>query len=199
MSSAAPDSSPPPPASPDRVYSPDARTGTMLMTSRTACDAHALDASCSPNPWSAGALTPVNLYATYDQPARAVNPGRRGYIYRHEGRVVGFVVFDVGLTAIHLQRIVVAPEFRRQGIARQLVDRLLAFTLAMRRASTVADAPAFIAIVPERELTAQLAFRALGFRAVETLHSRVNDGDSEYLFRFDFSGLESDTGRELLG
>lgn len=95
-----------------------------------------------------------------------------------QGRVVGFVLYELTKTRIHLLHIGVAAAERTQNVGRQLVQKLIG-KLGVRRRSRIQCG------VPERNLDAQLFFRRLGFRA-ESIRRRLDAERQEdvYLMRY---------------
>ncbi|MDO5554066.1 MAG: ribosomal protein S18-alanine N-acetyltransferase [Planctomycetia bacterium] len=81
-----------------------------------------------------------------------------GMVALYEGRIVGFMVYEVGKRRIELISLAIAPEEQRRGTGRALVMRLIRKLRANRRTKISVT-------VRERNLQAQLFFRELGFRA----------------------------------
>ena len=100
----------------------------------------ALEAATFTNPW------PREMLAR----ALASSPATRLYVLRNaHGRVVGFCLCWVVLDELHVNTIAVAPELRRQGLARRLMSHVLAdaaaagarrATLEVRRSNRAAIA-----------------------------------------------------------
>jgi ribosomal-protein-alanine N-acetyltransferase len=101
-------------------------------------------------------------------------------------RIVGFMIYELHRTRIHVLDFATHPEFRRQGIGRQMVTKL-AGKLSSQRRNRIA------LFVRETNLAAQLFFRIVGFRAVEVLREHFGDtGEDAYamLYHLDESVLE---------
>lgn len=77
--------------------------------------------------------------------------------------VVGFVVYELHEDRLHLLRLAVSPERRRQGVGMQMIAKLVGKLHGHRRDRLTLD-------VPEECLSAQLWLRALGVRAVSVDH-----------------------------
>jgi [ribosomal protein S18]-alanine N-acetyltransferase len=75
-----------------------------------------------------------------------------------EDRIVGHMVYTLHKKRLELVRLVVAPEFRRRGVGRQLVAKLLGKLDSHRR-------PKLVAHVDERDLDVCLLFRECGLIA----------------------------------
>ncbi len=91
--------------------------------------------------------------------------------------VLGFVVSDYGTDATQLLDFAVAPEYRRQGVGRAMIERLAAGLSPKKRRRIIAN-------VGERNLAGHLFFRAVGFRAVEILPEWFED-PHETAYRFE--------------
>lgn len=85
-----------------------------------------------------------------------------GMVAEYQGRVVGFMIYEVPKNRIHLLNIATAPDFQRHGIARQMVQKLVGKLIHQRRTRIALE-------VRETNLSALVFFRALGFRAVAVL------------------------------
>lgn len=73
-------------------------------------------------------------------------------------RLVGYLVYESATGYFRILNLAVDPEFRRQGVAWQLVRQLLS------QAGQVAGGFSVKVVVEEENLTAQQFFRASGFR-----------------------------------
>jgi [ribosomal protein S18]-alanine N-acetyltransferase len=91
-----------------------------------------------------------------------------GMVAECEDRVVGFMVYELHKTRIHVLNFAVAPDMRRFGVGSQMLAKLTA-KLSMQRRSRI------ILEVRETNLGAQLFFRENGFRAISVLHSYYAD------------------------
>jgi [ribosomal protein S18]-alanine N-acetyltransferase len=91
-----------------------------------------------------------------------------GMVAEHEDRVVGFMIYELHKTRIHVLNFAVADGYRRRGVGSQMVAKLSAKLSAERRSRIVLE-------VRETNLSAQIFFRENGFRAVSVLHSYYAD------------------------
>jgi ribosomal-protein-alanine N-acetyltransferase len=91
-----------------------------------------------------------------------------GMVAEHEGRIVGFMVYELHKTQIHVLNFAVAPELRRHGIGSQMLAKLSSKLSSERRTRIVLE-------VRETNLAAQLFFRAAGFRAISVLREFYED------------------------
>ena len=91
-----------------------------------------------------------------------------GMVAEHEDLVVGFMVYELHKSRIHILNFGVGSDYRRLGVGTQMVDKLLAKLSAQRRNRLMLE-------VRETNLPAQLFFRENGFRAVAVLKDYYED------------------------
>lgn len=104
-----------------------------------------------------------------------------GMVAEYEGRVVGFMIYEVPKNRIHLLNIATAPDFQRQGVARQMVQKLVGKLANQRRSRIVLE-------VRETNLPALVFFRSLGFRAVIVLKNFYDEMDEDaYVMQYRLS------------
>lgn len=85
-----------------------------------------------------------------------------GMVAEHENRVVGFMIYELPKNRIHLLNIATAGEFRRRGVASQMLRKLVGKLVNQRRSRVTLE-------VRETNLAAQLFFRSQGFLATSVL------------------------------
>jgi ribosomal-protein-alanine N-acetyltransferase len=101
-----------------------------------------------------------------------------GMVAEYDQRVVGFMIYELNKTRIHVLNFAVARDYRRLGVGRQMVSKLIAKLSSQRRTRVALE-------VRERNLPAQLFFRAGGFRAVSVLRNFYQDTPEDaYLMQF---------------
>lgn len=101
-----------------------------------------------------------------------------GMVAEHEDRVVGFMIYELQKTRIHVLNFAVAADCRRSGVGSQMVAKLVAKLSLQRRTRIVLE-------IRETNLAAQLFFRENGFRAVAVLHNFYDDTPEDaYLMQF---------------
>ncbi len=101
-----------------------------------------------------------------------------GMVAEHGERVVGFMIYELHKTRLHILNFAVAPEFRHRGVGRQMIEKLLGKLSSQRRVRITLE-------VRETNLAAQLFFKAAGFRAVTVLRSYYEDSPEDaYLMQF---------------
>lgn len=79
-----------------------------------------------------------------------------------DDRVVGFVIYELYKSRIHLLNMAVAANCRRRGVGRAMVEKLVHKLSKQRRRRLVLE-------VRETNLPAQQFYRAMGFRATSVL------------------------------
>jgi len=91
-----------------------------------------------------------------------------GMVAEYEDRVVGFMIYELHKSRIHILNFAVADDYRRRGVGSQMVAKLIAKLSSQRRNRILLE-------VRETNLAAQLFFRENGFRAVSVLRSYYED------------------------
>ncbi|WP_169979618.1 ribosomal protein S18-alanine N-acetyltransferase [Tautonia rosea] len=93
-------------------------------------------------------------------------------------RVVGFMIYELHKSRLQVLNLAVAPEFRRMGVGRQMVAKLVGKLSSHRRTKILLQ-------TRESNLSAQLYFRALDFRAVEVVREAYEDtGEDAYVLQY---------------
>ena len=101
-----------------------------------------------------------------------------GMVVELDDRVVGFMVYELSKTRLHMLNFAVAPEFRRFGVGSQMIRKLIGKLSAQRRSRIMLE-------VRETNLAAQLFFRENGFRAVSVLREYYEDTPEDaYLMQY---------------
>ncbi len=91
-----------------------------------------------------------------------------GMIAEYEDHVVGFMIYELHKTKIHVLNFAVAPAFRHRGVGSQMVAKLIAKLSTQRRSRVMLE-------VRETNLAAQVFFRSNGFRAISVLRNFYDD------------------------
>ncbi len=101
-----------------------------------------------------------------------------GMVVEHDERVVGFMVYELNKTRLHMLNFAVSPKYRRRGVGSQMIGKLIGKLSAQRRSRIILE-------VRETNLTAQLFFRDNGFRAVSVLRNYYEDTPEDaYLMQY---------------
>lgn len=113
-----------------------------------------------------------------------------GMVAEHDDRVVGFMIYELHKTKLHVLNFAVAPECRRVGIGTQMVHKLVGKLSSHRRTKITLA-------VRESNLAAQLFFRGQGFQATRVLREYYEDsGEDAYLMHHTISEFADDDGDE---
>jgi ribosomal-protein-alanine N-acetyltransferase len=101
-----------------------------------------------------------------------------GMVAEHAERVVGFMIYELHKTRLHILNFSVAADVRRRGVGQQMIEKLLGKLSSQRRTRITLE-------VRETNLAAQLFFRNSGFRATSVLHEFYDDSPEDaYLMQY---------------
>ena len=96
-------------------------------------------------------------------------------------KVVGFMIYELHKSKLHILNFAVHPEYRRRQIGTQMVDKLLSKLSSHRRTRITLE-------VRETNLNSQLFFRDAGFRAVRVLREFYEDtAEDAYLMQYRYT------------
>jgi [ribosomal protein S18]-alanine N-acetyltransferase len=105
-------------------------------------------------------------------------------------KVVGFMIYELHKSKLHILNFAVSPACRRAGIGNQMVAKLISKLSSHRRTRITLE-------VRETNLAAQLFFRAQGFRALRVLRAYYEDsGEDAFLMQYRFAGDTSEDDDE---
>jgi ribosomal-protein-alanine N-acetyltransferase len=109
-----------------------------------------------------------------------------GMVADCDDKVVGFMVYELHKTRLHILNFAVGRDCRRKGIGRKMASKLVGKLSAQRRTRIVLE-------VRETNLDAQIFFRSQGFRAVNVLRDFYEDTTEDaYLMQFRYRPNESE-------
>jgi [ribosomal protein S18]-alanine N-acetyltransferase len=101
-----------------------------------------------------------------------------GMVAEHDHRILGFMIYELHKSRLHILNFAVDEEARRLGVGTQMVLRLVDKLSQQRRSEILLE-------VRERNLEAQLFFKKQGFRAVSVLRRHYDDTDEDaYIMQF---------------
>jgi ribosomal-protein-alanine N-acetyltransferase len=110
-----------------------------------------------------------------------------GMVAEQGDKVIGFMIYELHKTRLHILNFAVHPAFRRHGVGSQMVSKLIGKLSSHRRTRITLE-------VRETNLAAQLFFRALDFKAVRVLRGYYEDsGEDAFLMHYSLTG---DTGED---
>jgi ribosomal-protein-alanine N-acetyltransferase len=91
-----------------------------------------------------------------------------GMVAEHDDQIVGFMIYELHRTRLHVLNFAVARAYRRLGVGGQMIAKLTSKLSHQRRSRILLE-------VRETNLPAQLFFRQCGFRAVSVLRDFYED------------------------
>ena len=110
-----------------------------------------------------------------------------GMVAEHEDRVVGFMIYELHKTELHVLNFAVGSSMRRRRIGAQMIAKLASKLSNQRRTRIVLE-------VRETNLAAQVFFRNHGFRAVSVLRGFYDDTPEDaYMMEYWHSVEEGET------
>ena len=113
-----------------------------------------------------------------------------GMVAEHDDRVLGFMIYELHKTKLHVLNFAVAPDHRRNGIGTQMVMKLVGKLSSHRRTKITLA-------VRESNLPAQIFFRGQAFKATRVLRSYYDDsGEDAYLMQFRIADIVDDEEEE---
>ena len=109
-----------------------------------------------------------------------------GMVAEHDDRVVGFMIYELHKTKLHILNFAVGAECRRRSVASQMVGKLIGKLSGQRRTRILLE-------VRETNLAAQLFFRSRSFRAVTVLRDFYDDTTEDaYVMQFRYRPAETE-------
>jgi len=102
-----------------------------------------------------------------------------GMVAEREGKVVGYVVYELHRKHMEILNLAVDPDTLRSGVGSVIVQKLVGKLQPQRRNR-------ICTFVRETNLQAQQFFRAVGFRATRVHHDYYTDGKHEDAYQMDF-------------
>lgn len=106
-----------------------------------------------------------------------------GMVAEHNHRIVGFMIYELHKSRLHILNFAVAPEARRSGIGSQMVLRLIDKLSQQRRSEILIE-------IREGDLDAQLFFKEQNFKAVCVLRRHFDDTEEDaYIMQFRLNAI----------
>ena len=101
-----------------------------------------------------------------------------GMVAEHGERVVGFMIYELHKTRLHILNFAVAENMRHRGVGSQMAQKLISKLSSQRRTRITLE-------VRETNLPAQMFFKEVGFRATSVLRSYYEDSPEDaYVMQF---------------
>ncbi len=102
-----------------------------------------------------------------------------GMVAEHGENVVGFMIYELLKTRLHILNFAVGADARRHGVGDQMIGKLIGKLSSQRRTQITLE-------VRETNLAAQLFFKNAGFKAVSVLRNFYDDSPEDaYQMHFD--------------
>lgn len=115
-----------------------------------------------------------------------------GMVAEQGDRVVGFMIYELHKTRLHILNFAVAEDLRRYGVGTQMIDKLVNKLSSQRRTQITLE-------VRETNLPAQIFFRENGFRAVAVLRDFYDDTPEDaYVMEYRLHYEEEDVAAMIL-
>src|SRR5437667_4203591 len=109
-----------------------------------------------------------------------------GMVAERGEKVVGFMIYELHKSKLHILNFAVAPSCRRQAVGSQMVAKLISKLSSHRRTKITLE-------VRETNLSAQLFFRTQGFKAIRVLRAYYEDsGEDAFLMQYRLSDDNGD-------
>jgi len=101
-----------------------------------------------------------------------------GMVAEHDERIVGYMIYELHKSRLHVLNFAVDPSFRRRGVGAQMIQKLTSKLSAQRRYRILLE-------VRETNLAAQVFFRDMDFRAISLLRDFYEDSaEDAYLMQY---------------
>lgn len=101
-----------------------------------------------------------------------------GMVAEHKEKIVGYMIYELHKNRLHILNFAVHPDCVRQGVGSAMVRRLVGKLTPTRRSRIMLE-------IREKNLAAQMFFKAQGFRAISLLRDFYEDTPEDaYLFQF---------------
>ncbi len=123
-----------------------------------------------------------------------------GMVAERNDRIVGFMIYELLQSQLHVMSFCVAPWARRQGVGSRMVEKLTRKLSQQRRQEISLE-------IRETNLSGQLFFRNQGFAANAVIRDHYQDTDEDaYVMKFQLrqtecedEGIRGSLGRRNLG
>lgn len=108
-----------------------------------------------------------------------------GMVAEQGERVVGFMIYELHKSKLHILNFAVHPDYRRCGVGAQMAEKLMSKLSSHRRTRVVLE-------LRETNLDAQLFFRSVGFRATGVTREFYSDsGEDAYVMVYRLESPEA--------
>jgi ribosomal-protein-alanine N-acetyltransferase len=115
-----------------------------------------------------------------------------GMVAEQGEKVVGFMIYELHKSKLHILNFAVHPSWRRMAVGCQMVSKLVSKLSSHRRTRITLE-------VRETNLPAQLFFRKQEFRAIRVLRAYYEDsGEDAFLMQYRFADDSGDDFEETV-
>src|SRR5262249_2168478 len=115
-----------------------------------------------------------------------------GMVAEQGEKVIGFMIYELHKSKLHILNFAVAPGYRRLGVGAQMVAKLISKLSNQRRTRISLE-------VRETNLAAQLFFRGQGFRAMRVMRGYYEDtGEDAFIMQYRFAGDTSEDHEDVV-
>lgn len=143
------------------------RSRISWMIRRDMAEVQQIEDSSFPNPWT------ETEFITCLRNRDCI-----GMVVIDDDVVIGFMIYELHKTRLHLLSMAVRPSHRRRGVATEMIQKLTSKLCFGRRGMIALE-------IRESNLEAQLLFRKLGFRATRVLRDFYEEtNEAAYLFQY---------------
>lgn len=102
-----------------------------------------------------------------------------GMVAEHAEHVVGFMIYELHKTRLHILNFAVSASLRHRSVGTQMIEKLVGKLSSQRRTAIRLE-------VREANLAAQLFFKSQGFQATNVLHDFYEDSTEDaYVMQYD--------------
>jgi ribosomal-protein-alanine N-acetyltransferase len=109
-----------------------------------------------------------------------------GMVAEHAEHVVGFMIYELHKTRLHILNFAVAAGIRHRSVGTQMIDKLVGKLSSQRRTEITLE-------VRETNLGAQIFFRQSGFRATNVLRDFYDDSPEDaYVMQYYYKTDEAE-------
>jgi len=105
-----------------------------------------------------------------------------GMVAELDDRIMGFYIYKLHKTKMHILNFAVLPSCHRHKIGTQLIDKLISKLSANNRTKIYLE-------TRESNLPAQLFFKSKGFKAIKVINNYYNDDETAYRFKYKLEGI----------
>jgi len=109
-----------------------------------------------------------------------------GMVAEHGEKVVAFMIYELHKHKLHFLNFAVHPAWRRQGVGKQMVDKIISKLSTHRRVRVTLE-------IRETNLSAQMFFNKQEFRATRVIRAFYEDsGEDAFLMEYRLPGEEDE-------